>query len=415
MAGTVLHLVKDFSPPSQTFIYDLIVLLNKNPSDSFHSHIVGYYRKRLLAEERKYPGIISLAKRRDFLGRLSNFIRFGGNAKREIVNNLNKSIERLNPQIIHAHFAWTVWDLLIPYSQIHRLEIPVLISVHGTDILKTARQSSAKRLSLIHFSENFKTSFTVASDFMSKELINIGISKEKIYKVPNSISTNFISKNKKPAIERSSNNGTTYHIACVGRLVNWKGQRYLIEAVSYLIRKSKIRCKLTLIGDGPERKSLEKLVKELSIEDAVCFEGFVSHAKIPEILHRQDIYVQPSIYDKETGQCEAFGVSILEAISCGLPIIASRSGGIPDVIGKESEFARLIKPADSKELYLMLLEAYQSKVFTKDNSAYARERLNTFSQQKQVDKINSIYLTTKIAKGLKRQSHNQHRTLNAEH
>jgi glycosyltransferase involved in cell wall biosynthesis len=389
MPNLVLHLVKDFSPPSQTFIYDLVHSLEKDSPSPLH--VVGYYRKRLLADQRRCREVVSVAKRRDVLGRIVRLFRFSGNASKEISSNLNGLIKNLNPQIIHAHFAWTVWDLLIPYSQFYHLEIPVLISIHGTDLLKTAKQSETKRLSLIDFSENFNTRFTVANDFMVNELEMIGIPKKKIHKVQYSISNHFLSKDKIPSTKNSSANHDPYRIVCTGRLVNWKGQCYLIKAVSQLIKKAKIRCILTLIGDGPERKRLEILARDLQIGDSVHFNGFVDHAKIPTILSSQDVYVQPSIYDKVTGQCEAFGISILEAISCGLLVIASRSGGIPDVIGEENEHARLVKPADTDELYSALLDFYQSKGSRKDNSAYIKERLNSFSKEKQRNEVLSAY------------------------
>lgn len=389
MSDLVLHLVKDFSPPSQTFIYDLVHSLEENSSSPLH--VVGYYRKRLLADQRRCREVVSLAKRRDILGRIVRLFRFSGDASKEISSNLHVLIQNLNPQVIHAHFAWTVWDLLIPYSQFYHLEIPILVSIHGTDLLKTAKQSEAKRVSLIDFSENFNTRFAVVSDFMVNELVNIGVPKKKIHKVRNSISNHFLSKDRIHITENSSANRDPYRIVCTGRLVNWKGQYYLIKAVSQLINKAKIHCTLTLIGDGPERKRLEMLARNLQIGDFVHFKGFVDHAKMPTILSSQNVYVQPSIYDEATGQCEAFGISILEAISCGLPVIASRSGGIPDVIGEENEYIRLVKPADADELYSALLDFYRSKGSRKDNSAYIKERLNSFSKEKQRNEVLSAY------------------------
>ncbi len=389
MSDRILHLIKDFSPPSQTFIYDLINSLENSSSDSLH--IVGFYRKRVLAGERNCREVVSVSKRRDILGRLMRFLYFKGNAQQEVSGNLHKLINKLNPQLIHAHFAWTVWDLLIPYSQYYPLETPVLVSIHGTDLLKTAKQSDKKRTSLINFSETFRTHFTVANNFMFEELVKIGIPDTKIRKVAYSISDNFKLKEDKQAIEKTTQNCEIYRIACIGRLVKWKGQRYLIEAVSHLIKKEQVNCMLTLIGDGSERKDLEALVKNLQIEDSVQFSGFIDHLKIPQILFLQNVYVQPSIYDEATGQCEAFGISILEAISCGLPVIASRSGGIPEVVGEGSEFSTLVKPADSDELYSALLNFYHSNISRKNNLIYAKKRLSLFSKQKQMDKIKLAY------------------------
>ncbi|HEY3352900.1 MAG TPA: N-acetyl-alpha-D-glucosaminyl L-malate synthase BshA [Polyangia bacterium] len=80
---------------------------------------------------------------------------------------------------------------------------------------------------------------------------------------------------------------------------------------------------LILVGDGPERPRIEALVSELGLEEAVCFLGM--QLDFVSVLQQSDVFLLPS-------QTEAFGVAALEALSCGVPVVASRVGGIPEVV-----------------------------------------------------------------------------------
>jgi glycosyltransferase involved in cell wall biosynthesis len=130
-------------------------------------------------------------------------------------------------------------------------------------------------------------------------------------------------------VERD-NTRTTLRIACVGRLIPWKGQRYLIEAIPSI--KAMIgRVHVNLVGDGPERNALEELAKRLSVSDSVTFLGTKESSEIPRILWDHDIFVLPSII-LPSGETEGLGTVLLEAMAAGVPVIGSAVGGIPDII-----------------------------------------------------------------------------------
>ena len=386
MTDRVLHLVKNFSSPSQTFIYDLISRMVSDLPDQ--RQIVGFYGRRMSATERSCCEVSYIGKRRDIYGRLIRVIRYRNDVSSERNVYLDRLISSYAPEVIHAHFAWTVWDLLIPFSKAYELNIPVLVSVHGSDILQTAKKSEERRASLISFSKSNRVLFTVANDFMGTELLSLGVDNSKVLKIPPSISDLF-KKNKSVFDERSDS--APFRIACVGRLITWKGQRYLIEALADLITIQNIDSELTLIGDGAERQNLEALVKDLGLEHRVHFTGFVKHRDISRLLSEHDVYVQPSIFDAATGQCEAFGVAILEAIGCGLPVVVTNTGGMPDVIGAEREFAKLVPHSDHSALSRALKSIHVSKVHTMANDAYSKERLDLFSSERQINSIQAAY------------------------
>lgn len=112
----------------------------------------------------------------------------------------------------------------------------------------------------------------------------------------------------------------------VGRLVSDKGADTLLKALAILGEQG-IRPGLTVVGDGPERVSLEKLVAELKLEGQVMFIGSKTSREIADLLRRHKVLVVPSLWE------EPFGVVALEGIACGCAVIGSAGGGLPEAIG----------------------------------------------------------------------------------
>jgi len=113
-------------------------------------------------------------------------------------------------------------------------------------------------------------------------------------------------------------------IVCAGRLDPSKGQEVLLRALP-LVRKVHETAHVVFLGDGPEHERLVKLTDELGIARAVEFRGFVSHHEVVTCMAHASVVAVPS-YD------EAFGNTNMEALSVGTPVVASRVGGIPEVI-----------------------------------------------------------------------------------
>ncbi|MCQ2531692.1 MAG: glycosyltransferase family 4 protein [Saccharofermentans sp.] len=110
----------------------------------------------------------------------------------------------------------------------------------------------------------------------------------------------------------------------VGRLAEKKGVTYLIDAM-----KSVDNAVLYIVGKGNLEDDLRKQAEELG--DKVCFMGPKTHEELKQVYASADVFVAPSITAKD-GDKEGFGLVILEALSSGVPVVASNSGGIPDII-----------------------------------------------------------------------------------
>ena len=131
--------------------------------------------------------------------------------------------------------------------------------------------------------------------------------------------------------------------AFAGRLVGWKGLKVAVRALARPeLRELPVR--LLLIGDGDDLPGLQKLAGELGVGSRLIFQKPVPHRELPRYYASADAGVFPSVGD------EAFGITIAEAMSCGLPAVASYVGGIPEVVGNEGSCGLLCAPGDAAAL-----------------------------------------------------------------
>lgn len=127
-------------------------------------------------------------------------------------------------------------------------------------------------------------------------------------------------------------------IIYAGRLVKLKGVHYLLEAFGLLKKKDGVR--LLIIGDGPEREPLREKAIALGVADRVLFAGFIPNQDLPRYYSLAHAAVLPTVTE------EAFGIAIAEAMACGIPVVATTVGGIPEV----ADAGLLVSPARSDEI-----------------------------------------------------------------
>jgi glycosyltransferase involved in cell wall biosynthesis len=129
-----------------------------------------------------------------------------------------------------------------------------------------------------------------------------------------------------------------FQILCVARLVPTKGQRVLIEAIGSLIDDGRA-IQLCLIGDGPDRSSLERLVNDRGLARCISFEGSINQDRIRAFYEAADVFALASF-------AEGIPVVLMEAMSMEIPCIATRINGIPELI-RDGIDGFLVAPSDS--------------------------------------------------------------------
>jgi glycosyltransferase involved in cell wall biosynthesis len=132
----------------------------------------------------------------------------------------------------------------------------------------------------------------------------------------------------------------------VGRLIDWKGTVFLVEAMKDVVRIFP-KTKLLIIGDGPEKNNLITKINELGLQSNIIFIGQIKNTEIRKYYSAADIFIIPSII--VSGHTEGLGVVTIEAMACGTSVIGSDVGGIPDVIQNEYN-GFLVSEKSSKEL-----------------------------------------------------------------
>ena len=137
-------------------------------------------------------------------------------------------------------------------------------------------------------------------------------------------------------------------IVSVGRLVHRKGQDYLIQSMPLILNQVP-NAHLLLVGQGPYLDHLQKLVKEHGLENSVTFIGRIDYKDLPMYLCVGDIFAMPSRSRLMGLEVEGLGIVYLEASSCGLPVLAGKSGGAPDAV-KHNETGLVISGTDEKQI-----------------------------------------------------------------
>jgi len=135
--------------------------------------------------------------------------------------------------------------------------------------------------------------------------------------------------------------GGPLRIASVGRLVWQKAHRVLLGACARLHRRG-IALRLTIVGEGEERPALETLRARLGLDDVVDLPGAAPEAEVARVLARSDLFVLSSV-------SEGFGIVLLEAMACGLPVIAPALHGLGEVVADGVE-GRLFVPGSEEDL-----------------------------------------------------------------
>lgn len=241
----------------------------------------------------------------------------------EFVGSL-RLIVKNDIDLIHTH--WLLPQGFIGALMHYFFHIPHVATVHGSDL---AMLKNFKFLSpLTRFIIRNTDMITVNSTYMKRQLeslapdcsikiciIPMGVDPEKYKK------TLFLDMKKK--------HNTSHIVLSVGRLIDWKGTIYLINAMPEIIRHYP-DTKLLIVGSGPEMDNLIQRVRELGLGNNVTFLGIVPNEELSSYYHSSDVFVLPSI--NKDGKTEALGVVLLEAMASGCPVIGSNVGGIPDII-----------------------------------------------------------------------------------
>lgn len=226
--------------------------------------------------------------------------------------------------LVHVHLGEDLAVLPIgaAAARLHRL--PLVLTVHTslrhTLAVRDLRSAVLKTLGgrIERWGERSAEAVLVITPRLARMLHSDGVEENRVHIIPPGVNPSLFAG---PFEDPFAGVGRP-RVLFVGRLAPQKGVRTLVAAAGLLEDPS---AHILLVGDGPQRPALEREARRIGVGGRLHFVGFVAHDRLPAVLDHADLLVLPSLY-------EELGTVLLEAMQAGLPIVASKTGGIPDVI-----------------------------------------------------------------------------------
>ncbi len=247
-----------------------------------------------------------------------------------------KLVRKNKYDLTHSFFA-------VPCGFISHLlwrekKLPYIISLRGSDV-----PGYSERFSLIYkiliplirviwkYAE-----FVVANSLEFKKLAQKVNPNQKIKVITNGIDVKeFYCRN----LLNEGNAEDSFRVICGSRITPRKGIRFIIKATQILKSKG-IKIELDIIGEGNEKRDLEKMVDNMNLNKEINFLGVIKHSELPKYYQRSNVYVSASFN-------EGMSNTMLEALACGLPIIATKTGGTNEMVfSGENGFVVEMKSAE---------------------------------------------------------------------
>lgn len=224
--------------------------------------------------------------------------------------------------LLHVHYAIPHATSAFLAKQILKergINIPVITTLHGTDITVVGKDNTYKPI--VTFSINASDGVTSVSNDLRVETLDTFKVKNDIRVIPNFIDLQRFHKLKKEHFKKiicPNDEKLIVHIS------NFRKVKRIDDIIHVFGKvREKMPSKLLLIGDGPERQNMEKLCRSLSLCDDIRFIGKLD--AVEEVLSVADLFFMPS-------EKESFGLAALEAMACQVPVISSNTGGIPELM-----------------------------------------------------------------------------------
>jgi colanic acid/amylovoran biosynthesis glycosyltransferase len=293
-----------------------------------------------------------------------------------VVANL---LERRKADMLHVYFGHTGVHLL---PIIKRWPKPTVVSFHGMDVQPRENQPGY----IDRLRDLLQTVPLVMgrSQSLKQRLMDLGCPEEKFR-----LNRTGIPLDNFPFIERPFPKNGAFHFVQACRLIEKKGLDVALRAFAQF-KNDHPASKFTIAGEGPLKDKMGLLATELGIGDSVHFAGFLSEKELCALYHSAHIFVHPSQLTSDQNQ-EGIPNSMLEAMSTGLPVIATLHGGIPEAV--DNEITGLLSPERDMEALLanIRLLAGNPERWSTMSAAASKAMHDNFEHSAQIARLESVY------------------------
>ncbi|HUS25625.1 MAG TPA: glycosyltransferase [Candidatus Binatia bacterium] len=225
-------------------------------------------------------------------------------------------LRTLRPDVVHAHWLIPQGLCALVARALAGSRAPLVCTAHGADVLGL-RGSIA--MTLLRQVARRCDAAAGVSEPLRERLVALGAARSRTHVLPMGVPERDVSGAREPEL-----------VAFAGRLVEKKGARVLLEAFARLARQ-RPRARLVIAGDGPEAAALRLHAGALGVADRVAFAGAQGHEAVLELFERATVAAMPSVTARD-GDSEGLGLVMLEAMSCGCPVVASSLAPVRTVI-----------------------------------------------------------------------------------
>ena len=279
----------------------------------------------------------------------------------DVVKTHKVDVLHVHYAIPHAYAAYMAKKMLLDNG----IHIPIVTTLHGTDI--TLVGSHPFYRPAVTFSINHSDRVTAVSESLKQDTLRLFDINKKIEVIPNFIDIDRIKAKGKPC-ERSLLANKEEKI--VTHISNFRPLKRILDVIAVFEGiLPKVKSKLMMVGEGPEKNKAMEYVKNKSLQEHVLFLG--NSNEIDKILCFSDLFLLPS-------EKESFGLSALEAMAHGVPVISSNAGGIPEVNqhGVTGYLSKIGDTADMTQNALRLLENEKQHNLFKIQAQEQAQRFN---------------------------------------
>lgn len=267
--------------------------------------------------------------------------------------SLYKVFKRLkrsfHPDIIISY--WVYPDGFASVLLAKLLRVPVILGGRGCDV-NNADEYISKKL-MVSWALRVSDRVMSVSKAMKEKMKDLGVPERKINVIPNGLNDLFkpidqVEARRTAGID--SRAGKRKLILFCGRFSYEKGVENLINAVK-ILNEDDILFDLLLVGEGPDKSKIRDLVKSYGLENRVSFKDEVEHEDVPVLMNSADIFCLPSL-------SEGCPNVVIESLACGLPVVAMRVGGVPEIL-TSPEYGIMVQEQNVLELSEALKKALQ--------------------------------------------------------